>query len=381
MKSLELFAGAGGLALGLHNVGIEPSAIIEINKNACNTLKKNRFPRHGLLIEESVSNINFTNFNAIDIVSGGPPCQPFSLGGNAKGNHDLRDMFPEAIRAIRETQPKAFVFENVKGLLRQKFSQYLEYIILQLSYPSIQPQNTNNWSNHYHQLKTLKNTNTPVEYNVFYKLLNSANYGVPQKRERVFFVGFLNTLNINQWHFPTETHSKDALLWSKWIDQTYWDRHNIPTPTLTTKTQKTVRQLEKKYGLFPPHLQPWVTVRDALKDLPQPNLSGTKLYDHHILKPGAKSYPGHTGSYIDEPSKTLKAGVHGVPGGENMIRFEDDSVRYFTVRESARIQTFPDEFNFVGSWGEVMRQLGNAVPVKLAETVGQSIVETIQDNA
>ena len=93
-----------------------------------------------------------------------------------------------------------------------------------------------------------------------------------------------------------------------------------------------------------------------------------------------RAYPGHTGSYIDEPSKALKAGGHGVPGGENMIRFEDGSVRYFTVRETARIQTFPDEFCFQGSWGEVMRQLGNAVPAELSRVVGQSIFHSLKSN-
>jgi DNA (cytosine-5)-methyltransferase 1 len=99
---------------------------------------------------------------------------------------------------------------------------------------------------------------------------------------------------------------------------------------------------------------------------------------NHIFQDGAKAYPGHTGSYIDEPAKTLKAGVHGVPGGENMVRRADGSVRYFTVRESARLQTFPDNYRFHGAWTECMRQLGNAVPVELARQVGVSVAEHLK---
>jgi hypothetical protein len=105
------------------------------------------------------------------------------------------------------------------------------------------------------------------------------------------------------------------------------------------------------------------STRDAIGDLPKPQEQNNKIYNHKF-QPGARSYPGHTGSMLDEPAKTLKAGVHGVPGGENMLMREDGSVRYFTARECARLQTFPDNYLFHGSWTETMRQLGNAVPVK-----------------
>ena len=121
--------------------------------------------------------------------------------------------------------------------------------------------------------------------------------------------------------------------------------------------------------------RPWLTVRDAIGDLPdpelQPELAAACL--NHRFQGGARSYVGHTGSPLDEPAKTLKAGVHGVPGGENMLRRADGSVRYFSVRESARLQTFPDKYRFHGSWTESMRQLGNAVPVKLAQAVGENV--------
>lgn len=99
---------------------------------------------------------------------------------------------------------------------------------------------------------------------------------------------------------------------------------------------------------------------------------------NHIFRAGAKSYPGHSGSVLDEPSKTIKAGSHGVPGGENMLVLDSGEVRYYTVRESARIQTFPDDYKFVASWTESMRQIGNAVPVKLANAVGVSVLTQLE---
>jgi DNA (cytosine-5)-methyltransferase 1 len=117
-------------------------------------------------------------------------------------------------------------------------------------------------------------------------------------------------------------------------------------------------------------------VRDALQGLPDPEQApDAKL--QHVFIPGARSYPGHTGSPLDEPAKTLKAGDHGVPGGENMIVKEDGAVRYLTLREAARIQTFPEKFRFPGSWTESMRQLGNAVPVRLGEVVAKSVAKVI----
>lgn len=131
-----------------------------------------------------------------------------------------------------------------------------------------------------------------------------------------------------------------------------------------------------------PREKPWQTVRDALHDIPDPEFdpTGARLIPDHRFLPGARSYPGHTGSPLDEPAKTLKAGVHGVPGGENMLRRPDGTVRYFSEREAARIQTFPDQFRFHGSWGETMRQLGNAVPVSLAEVVAKSLREQLEQS-
>jgi len=379
INSLELFAGAGGLALGLHNAGFNPSAIVEFNKDACRTIRKNKVFSYGNSLHEAdVSSFDFLQFGkGVDLISGGPPCQPFSLGGKGQGVSDKRDMFPDAIRAVREIRPKAFVFENVKGLLRKSFVNYFEYILLQLQYPSIVAKDFEAWENHLERLERYhsQSEHKDLEYRVTFRLLNAADYGVPQRRERIFFIGFRNDVDA-KWSFPKKTHSYDSLLWSQYISGAYWNRHGISIPDCY-KDEVATNKLLKKYGMFKPQLEPHLTVRDALHDLPEPTLLGTPDFDHHTLKLGAKSYPGHTGSYIDEPSKAIKAGAHGVPGGENMIRFENGSVRYFTIRESARIQTFPDNYFFEGSWGGVMRQLGNAVPTKLAQCIGESVKQAI----
>jgi DNA (cytosine-5)-methyltransferase 1 len=116
-----------------------------------------------------------------------------------------------------------------------------------------------------------------------------------------------------------------------------------------------------------------VTVREALAGLPDPQSTINHAFSNHTFQGGARVYPGHTGSPLDEPAKALKAGDHGVPGGENMIAFPDGSVRYFTVRESCRLQTIPDCYAIAGSWSEAMRQLGNAVPAELARIIALSI--------
>lgn len=383
MKSVELFAGAGGLAIGLEKAGFEPKIIVEYNKDACSTLRKNYLVnKDSYLFEGDIKKFNYNhsdilNNSSIQLVSGGPPCQPFSLGGKHEAHNDNRDMFPEAVRAVREIKPRAFIFENVKGLLRKSFEDYFKYILLQLQYPLIMKNDYESWKEHLSILEKYNNKHdeSVLEYNLYFKLLNASDYGIPQKRERVFIVGFRKDLNIS-WSFPEATHSEDALFWEQWITEEYWHKYNIPKPVMTDKIRRKISAINKKYGMFAPEKLAWRTVREALIDLPSPCVKNHK-YSNHEYKDGAKIYPGHTGSYIDEPSKTLKAGAHGVPGGENMIRFEDGSVRYFSVRESARIQTFPDDYYFEGAWGESMRQLGNAVPVELARIIGKSIFDAL----
>jgi DNA (cytosine-5)-methyltransferase 1 len=217
-----------------------------------------------------------------------------------------------------------------------------------------------------------------TEYNVVFRLLNAANYGVPQRRERVFLVGFRSDLGV-EWSFPEGQHSDSALLRSQWITGEYWDRHKVAErqrPKLTKRLAARVQRLRSDY-LFDTGKLRWLTVRDAIGDLPDPEKILRNGIPNHNFNPGARSYAGHTGSRLDEAAKTLKAGDHGVPGGENMLARVDGSVRYFTVREAARLQTFPDDYTFRGPWTEAMRQLGNAVPVRLAEVVARSVAETL----
>ena len=370
LKSLEIFSGTGGLAKGLEVAGFEHASFVEFNRDACKSLRRNFNPK--IVFEGDIAEFDLSTLSDVDIVAGGPPCQPFSLGGKHKAHQDSRDMFPYAIRCIERLQPKAFFFENVKGLLRESFSQYFDYIILRLTYPNYAIKHGESWTEHLNRLQKLKKAQyDDISYDVEFKLLNAVNYGVPQKRERVVIIGIRSDLE-KKWKFPNHTHSEDRLNWDKFVTGEYWERHNIPTQ----KNSDISEALKDKYGFLPPKEKPWQTVRDVLSNVPHPN----ERHDipDHVFRDGARTYPGHTGSEIDEPSKTIKAGGHGVPGGENMIRYTDGSVRYFTTYEAKLIQTFPKNFVVTGAWGEAMRQIGNAVPVKLSETIGKKLASTLQ---
>ncbi len=375
---LELFSGAGGLATGLAQAGAKHVGLIEWNKYACDTLHKNYEP--SIVHNIDIKRVDFSKFDDVDLIAGGPPCQPFSLGGKHQGYDDERDMFPYAIKAIRSCLPKAFIFENVKGLLRKSFSKYFEYVILRLTYPEITCQKGGFWKDH---LSTLKKADmsrkySGIKYNVVFKLINAADYGIPQQRERVIIVGIRNDLEIN-WSFPKKTHSLDSLLWSQYVNNEYWEKHGIERANvkfLNTRIARRAENLKSIYGFLLPQDLPWKTVRDAIGHLPFPDVLGS-FNKEHILRNGARVYPGHTGSYIDLPAKAIKAGVHGVPGGENMIRYQNGSVRYLTTFEAKKIQTFPDNYRISGSWTESMRQIGNAVPVKLGFIISRSLINAI----
>ena len=380
MKSIELFSGAGGLAMGISNAGFRHQAMVEWDHHSCENIRQNQqlgiVPVvHWPLHEMDVRQFDFSDQKGpIDLLAGGPPCQPFSIGGKHRGSADERNMFPEVFRAVRELAPKAILVENVKGLLRETFAKFFEYIILQLSYPELVQRAGEDWSEHLSRLERFhtKGKERGLTYRVVYRLVNAADYGVPQKRERVIIVGFRSDLGL-EWSFPAATHSQDELLRSQWVTGEYWERHQISRrhrPPMPERHESRAIRLACA-SLFP--LSPWQTVRDAIADLPDPlKCKGHKVANHWV-NPGARSYVGHTGSPLDEPAKTLKAGDHGVPGGENTLAFANGSVRYFTVREAARLQTFPDEFVFHGVWTESMRQLGNAVPVRLGETMAKDI--------
>ena len=237
--SIELFSGGGGLAMALHDAGFRHLLLNERDKRACASLRANRAidlladeaPPAALsdpwpLIEGSVDAVDFTPYaGEVDIVAGGVPCQPFSLGGAHKGHLDERNLWPQFNRCVRETRPKVIVAENVRGLLRPSFAPYWDYIRRELAAPFEQRVRDEAWVDHDRRLvKALRTGGDPTErYDIDFKLVNAADYGVPQTRWRVVLVGFRKDLNVS-WKFPTATHSSGALLRSQ-LSGAYADRH------------------------------------------------------------------------------------------------------------------------------------------------------------
>lgn len=382
MRSIELFSGCGGMALGLSRAGFHHELMAEWNEEAVATVLHNRF--FGVpfvcdwpLQQVDVRKVDWRRYaGRLDLVAGGPPCQPFSVGGKHKGSADSRDMWPEAIRAVRETRPRAFLFENVRGLLRPSFAPYLRWIVAHLGCPHVQRSPDESPDEHRLRIET---QGVPNDYQVRVFQVNAADFGAPQKRHRVIIAGVRADLNA-QFAAPSATHSRERLLWDQWVTGEYWGRHDLSPPVDALVPAGDMPLVAKlRASREAPAHQAWITVRDALTGLGEPD--GRR---NHVRQEGARSYPGHTGSPLDQPAKALKAGDHGVPGGENMMIRDDGTVRYFTTREAARLQGLPDEYEFPRSWSESMRQLGNAVPCQLAEALGLWLVRSLsaidQDN-
>ena len=376
MHSVELFAGCGGLALGVAEAGFDHDVVVENDPRACATIEfnKTRGVRHfskWAVTQSDIQEIDFSCFkNKIDLLSGGPPCQPFSIGGKHKGPSDKRNMWPEALRAVSEIRPKAFIFENVRGLLRPAFANYLEFLVLQLSHPEKyivgRP-----WRKQLKKLKTLSHPDVKPSYHVVVRAINAADYGASQKRHRAIFMGVRSDI-ADEVIFPAPTHSQEALIWNQRISGEYWEKHKIPRrdrPDITLTDKKILDRLQSLKNK--PMGKPWKTVRDTIGDLPKPSPTSEVIINHR-LHPGARFYTGHTGSTWDEPAKALKAGAHGVPGGENIL-VDKGRVRYFTTREMARLQGFPDGFAINTTWQSSIKQLGNAVPVQVGYTFGKVI--------
>lgn len=382
--SIELFTGGGGLALAMHSAGFRHLLAVEWEKRACATLLHNtaenfsadapdpmsitdRWP----LIHGDVRTVDFSRWcGAADVVAGGVPCQPWSLGGVHKGYDDPRNLWPELFRCVRETRPRAIIAENVKGLLRPSFKPYYDYILRELSAPFERRIDGEDWRDHDKRLQKAisRPAGDPTErYSVKYQLVNAADYGVPQIRWRVFVVAFRQDLGRDNWSFPEPSHSAAALRHSQ-KSGAYWERHRLNAPQDTSP------------DLFPvPDCRlAWRTLRDAISDLPSPaEGQENPHWLHHYGWPGAREYSGHTPNELDRPSKTVKAGVHGVPGGETVLRLDEGSIRYMTVREVARVMTFPDDWWLAGPRGEQVRQLGNAVPVRLGRVVADSVATAL----
>ncbi|MHC5902759.1 DNA cytosine methyltransferase [Streptomyces sp. S6] len=405
---VELFAGGGGLAMGVHNAGFRPLLVNEYAKRAVETLQTNPMPGGGdwPVIPGDVRKIDaeFDELKGqVDVLAGGPPCQPFSLGGAHKGMEDERNMFPQMFRAIRQMRPKAVICENVQGLLRPSFKSYFDYILNELRLPFVQREPDATWEEHNELLeKMLANDSVPAaeRYDVKYTRVNAADFGVPQVRQRVIIVAFRADLYVKWDEFePRPSYSDEALIHSMREGGEYWDRHDEVDPAAKARTIANLRELDYddpdvKEKLT---LKPWRTLRDAIAGIDenegkplaeikeehlQPKTQVGGIPDHFAW-PGARIYKGHTPNLLDRPAKTVKAGVHGVPGGESVMQldqidFDGDGYRYMTVRETARVMTFPDRWRLAGPRGEMMRQLGNAVPVKLGQTFAEAVAAALK---
>lgn len=356
--------------MGLSRAGFNSLRMVEWDRHSVVNVLHNKqrnidHVAHWPIHHEDVRAVDWTQYAGIELVAGGPPCQPFSIGGRHRGHEDRRDMWPEAVRSIREIEPFGFLFENVRGLTRDAFADYLRWVVASLSHPQITALEGETREAHLARLESAG----PALYKVQVTQVNAADYGAAQKRHRVIIMG----VHRGAGKLPptlTPTHSRERLLWDQWVTGEYWMRHNLQAPNdgPDRADESVVRRL-KEGGLAPRSL-PWRTIRDAIEGLGEP---GTGRVSNHTLQPGARSYPGHTGSPLDMPAKALKAGVHGVPGGENTIALPGGKIRYLTVREAARLQGLPDDYEFIGSWSENMRQLGNAVPAQLARVAATAL--------
>ncbi|MGA5880697.1 DNA cytosine methyltransferase [Streptomyces cellulosae] len=432
--SVELFAGGGGLAMAVHQAGFRPLLFNEFNNRACETLiasarktlgvdglerteeRNPKPPRPGQpapLYPGDVRDLDLSALQGkVDVLAGGPPCQPFSAGGAAKGDEDKRNMFPAMFKAVREMRPKAVICENVRGLLRPSFAEYFQYIQNELRLPFEKRVDEIKWQDHNAHLTRILDQlsdedSDPDHYKVVMVRVNAANYGVPQVRNRVVLVAFRADLGVDveafEKYVKTERFSADALFRSmRDEDGPYWKRHSDVEDHVRERVRKHLPKVIKEDDC-----QPWRTLRDAIQgygtDVKLPALPSVDLdrlhekFDFgreidvvgHIGWPGARIYKGHTPNELDRPAKTVKAGVHGVPGGESVMlldkRVRDSSSpdgwaylhRYMTVRETARVMTFPDEWHGSGPRGEQMRQLGNAVPVILGEFFAKAVADAL----
>lgn len=315
-KTVELFAGAGGLALGLENAGLEHELLVEIDKNAAQTLKDNR-PKWNVLCADA-REVSYKNIKA-DIVTGGFPCQAFSFAGKKLGFEDARGtLFFELARAIKEIKPKIAVGENVKGLLRHENGKTLSAMI---------------------------DIMDELGYRVVTKVLRAQYLDVAQKRERLIILCVRKDLDL-PFIFPREKNYtvalKDALI-------------NVPKSDGQTYPDKKKKILDK----IPPGGY-WRDLPDKL----QREYMGASYF-----MGGGKTGMARRLSW-DEPSLTLTC----APAQKQTERCHPEETRPLTVREYARIQSFPDSWAFSGSTSSQYKQIGNAVPVNLGFHLGKCLI-------
>ncbi len=309
---------------------------------------------------------------SVSLVAGGPPCQPFSLGGAHAGDSDERNMFPAAIDVVRRLMPEFVVFENVPGLTRPTFSPYLDYVRDQLRRPGIMPKKNELWNEHHARIRKSRADDL---YRVYQDQIDAADVGVAQNRRRIFLVAIrADIAEAGTWPGVERTHSRDALLYQQWVSGAYWERHAMKTPAEEPRHLRGHIARVRRMGEPTDHL-PWRTLRDLLDDVPEPTDDvSPEGWPNHTAVQGARIYDKHNGSPLDLPSKTIKAGVHGVAGGEGMLRELNGAVRYLSVREAALVQGFPRSYEFPGARSRVMGVIGNAVAVGVAAKVGASLI-------
>jgi len=374
LQSVELFAGGGGMALGMREAGFEHQALVEWWAPAARVLRHNAELRPELWKPDQVLECDVRTVadelgerGTVQLVAGGPPCQPFSLAGAHAGHADDRNMFPAALDVVRRFRPEFVVFENVPGLTRPSFSPYLDYVRDQLRHPDISPHHEEEiWDDHHARIRTSREAEV---YRVFQHEVDAADLGVPQSRRRVFIVAIRHDVRgAATWNDLAMSHSRDRLLYEQFVTGEYWDRHGMRQPDAPARLRGHVQRVLRTGP--PEGRKAWRTLRDALLGVPEPTDEEPSGWPNHRAIPGARTYEKHTGSPLDLPSKTIKAGVHGVSGGEGMLRELDGSVRYLTVREAALVQGFPDDYEFPGVRSRVMGVIGNAVAVRVASTIG-----------
>ncbi len=330
-KLVELFAGCGGLALGMEKAGFNSVLLNEFDKHACNTLRENR-PEWNV-IEGDIAGVDFTGYkDKIDILSGGFPCQAFSYAGKKLGFEDTRGtLFFEFARAVKETNPKIIVGENVRGLLKHENGKTLEAIasvIDEIGYDLVDP-----------------------------RVLKAVFYQVPQKRERLFLIGIRKDIApYVQFNWPSPYSRimtmKDAL---KKGDLFNTDVPESPGQTYPER-KKEILSLVPQGGYW--------------RDLPE-DLQREYMKKSYFLG-GGKTGMARRLAW-DEPSLTVTC----APAQKQTERCHPDETRPLTVREYARIQTFPDDWTFTGPLTAQYKQIGNAVPVNLGHAVGRALVDIL----
>jgi DNA (cytosine-5)-methyltransferase 1 len=359
------------LALGLSQAGFSPQIVVEIEKRACETLRANaKRSRESPVTQGDITEISFESFSGADLLSAGAPCQPFSIGGRLRGTDDHRNLFPDVIRAIRECHPRAFMLENVRGLLFPRARAYFDYLLSHLRSPSIEFPAEESWEAARKFLDLIPEDE--AEYRLSWRLLNAADYGVAQHRVRLVVVGFRTDVDDSAWEWPSPTHSGDTLISALHGDD-YWDQYEVPGAI-----RARVRESLPPAPLVSDAVAPWATLRQLLTMLAPP--PDADRGDRHFFVPGARLYKKHNGSALDWVSKTVKAGVNGAPGGEHIVHLDDGSFRYLTVRECATLQGFPGDYWFPEQRRPAMRLIGNAVPVTVAKAVGRAIRQVLARN-